>query len=112
MDLKLINEINPELGNLLEEFHQEYLGILSKWMMKSPQTAIIGFVNFPLNAIMQLILSDEEQQLVELLPDLPDIFIRFMFPFTEIKDKWGKVSNEEFCKLYDEHYERQFDNRS
>ena len=53
-------------------------------------------------------MSKSEKTAYELLPDLPDIFIRMMKPFEKLREEYGKIPMKEILKKYEKEYESQF----
>lgn len=92
-----------------EKIAEEFYDLIERWAKKDLRLAVVNAINLPLSVILNLILEDKEKALCKLFPELPETFLRFFKPFEKIKDKWGKISNEEFFYLYQKNYKKQFE---
>lgn len=106
MDYEELSELNKEFADMTVEMNREFLEIFQKWLKKSPRLASVNSIHLPLNLILSLIDKDEENILPKIVDDLPMVFLKFAYPFTKLKDKWGKISGKEFVKLYGEEHSK------
>jgi hypothetical protein len=109
MDYDQLSELNKEFAAETIAMLKDFTDVFYKWRKKSPRMAMVNAIHLPLNIIMQLIQRDTNHTFCKAVPELPDMFIRFMMPFTKLRKKWRKVSGVEFCKLYGELHGKQFD---
>jgi len=109
MNLEELTSLNKDFAKLSTQMNKEFVQLFQKWLKKQPRLAVVLAIHMPANLILNLIQMDKNNDLPKLMPDLCQVFLRFAYPFTKVKDKWGKVSGEEFCKLYEEEYQKLFD---
>jgi len=108
MNFEEMSELNEKFAEEFKQMTEEFYGIFEKWKNKSVRLTCVAAMHLPINLIMSLIASDKNSSLPRIFPELPDMFERFFKPFFIIKEHWGKVSCQEFTKLYAEEYEKQF----
>lgn len=100
MDYEELSELNKEFADLTAQMTKEFTALFQKWLRKHPRVTIVNSVHLPLNLILNLIAEDHKNILPHMMPDLPNVFMRFAYPFSKIKNNWGKISGEEFVKAY------------
>lgn len=106
MDPGQLQKLYDKYADQRAEMHEDFVKLFRKWFKKSPRLAAINMIQLPMSLIINVFLRNDTQ-IMELIPELPDYFISFMKPFEIIKDQWGKIPNEDFEKLYRQHYEAQ-----
>jgi hypothetical protein len=104
-----LKELNAKFAEETVKFNKEFSDLFKKWLKKSPRLAIVMSIHLPINMIMGVISLDEENDIYQVFPELPDMFIRFVAPFIKLRKQWGKISGDEFTKEYQRLYESQFD---
>jgi hypothetical protein len=109
MDYDDLKDLNKEYAEITKRMGEEFYKLFKKYLTKHPRLTVVNAIHLPLNTVMNLIVQDKKNTLPKLMPDLPDVFNRFLMPFSIIGDKWGKISGDEFCKAYREEYEKNFD---
>lgn len=109
MDFEELSKLNKEFAEQTKQMSKEFTELFTKWLKKSPRLSCINALHLPINSIVQMLLLDDKNLIPEILNDFPEVFERFLKPFTIIKDKWGKVSSKEFADLYYVEYQKQFD---
>ena len=109
MNFEQLEELNKKFASESYELQLDFIQLYKKWMKKSASLTVINTLNLPINLFLRII-EDSTLPVPEIIPDLPVIFMRMVYPFAKLKDQWGKVSNKEFARLYTVLYESQFDN--
>ncbi len=107
MDYDDLAKLSKEFAKETQEFMDEFMELHNKWMKKSPITTTIMTLHMPMNVILNLIRLFDK--FPELVPEMPQMFIRMAAPFVKLKDKWGKIPNEQFIKEFGEIYLSRFD---
>lgn len=108
MDLDDLSKLNRQYADDTRQMFQEFIELFQKWKKKDARIAMINCLHMPINTLMNILLQDEESLMPIAFKDFPDVFERFLNPFVKIKNKWGKISSNEFAKLYQKEYEKQF----
>ena len=106
MDHKKLEELNKKFARESEELQFEFAALFRKWMKKSPRITAINAFNLPINLFLNVIADFED--IHEIFPELPMVYMRMVYPFTKLRKDWGKIPNKEFVKKYSELYESQF----
>lgn len=110
MNLEELEKLKKEAAQETEEFNNAFVELFKeRYENGNKRMAIINMLHLPINGIINMIDQDKKNLMCEILPELPDMFIRFMMPFTKIKHLWGKIPNEEFVNEYGKIYQSQFE---
>jgi hypothetical protein len=107
MDYEELKKLNIEFAEQTNEMTQEFVGIFRKWMKKNPSLTIVNSIHLPLNILINLIDTADDLG-SKALPELPDVFKRFLMPFIILKTSWGKIPDKKFIKEYERIYQSQF----
>lgn len=108
MKLEEFERVSKKFYEDSKDINNEFNKLFAKWLKKSPKVTMLNLLNLPLNTMLNL-MSSTNINFYELLPDLPNAYIRMIAPFIKLKDEYGKISNKEFCDKYVELYESQFE---
>ncbi len=108
MDYETLSKLDKEFSEQAQEMTKEFSELFEKWKKRSLRLSVVMAIHMPINNILNMLNLDKQNVMQRLFEDLPDVFIRFLTPFVKIKNQWGKVSSEEFVKMYAREYENQF----
>ena len=109
MDYEELEKLNKEFAQESYQIMQDFNEVFMKWFKKSPRTAIVIMIQFPINVLGMSINKIPENFHSKCFPELPDMMYRFMNPFITIREKWGKIPDKEFMEEYSKIYQAQFD---
>lgn len=109
MDYKELEQHHKKFSDLSQKLMHEYMEVCMRHFKDNPRMTMVVTLSMSVNIIMEMYMT-AGNTMTQILPDLPDIFIRYMKPFEKIKESWGKVTPEEFIKLYGEEHSAQFNN--
>ena len=109
MNYEQLEQLNKQFSEETKEFYEDFVKVFRKHMKKSRRSAIVNMIHLPVNGILSIIAEDEKNVICEALPELPEVFIRFMNPFIKLKHLWGKIPNEQWAKEYGRLYSDQFE---
>lgn len=107
MNFEHLEELNKEFASELSEIQKEFNEVFQKWIKKAPRTCIVSILSLPLGIIFTL-MQQKDGVIEGIFPELPDVWERYLSPWILLKEKWGKISSEQFMKEYGDLYESQF----
>lgn len=109
MEYETLEKLNKEFAENSIKLNKEFSALFGKWLKKDPRlTAVMAF-QLPINVLFTMMKKAEDGLLEKVFPELPDMMERFLNPFMQLKDDWGKIKSKEFINKYKELYEKQFD---
>ena len=109
MNFEELAVLNKELAEQSKAINKDFFEIFKKWVEKSPKVTLINMMNLPINMFLCSASECDNNETSELFPELPFVYMRMIRPFVKLRNEWGKIPDKEFCKIYVEIYESQFD---
>lgn len=108
MQLEDLKKLNADFAEDSFQMTKDFGKLFKKWMKKNPKLASLQSIHLPISILINLLNNCSENQMSKVLPELPDVFKRFMLPFLILKSSWGKIPDKAFAEEYTRLYELQF----
>lgn len=110
MDYKGLSDLNKDFAKKAKEFNQDFVNLFNKWAKIDVRLTMVCALNLPINLIINIIKNNSKELFFStLFPEFPNVILRQLIPFNEIKEKWGKISDKEFIDEIIELHSKQFD---